>query len=770
MKIATLSLFNLLLVLTAWGQQQTVTVPISGTYVIPPDGSEILVELKSSAMDESYKGDEIFEIYTPDDKLLTKSDIAVCSFDQCRNMGGQRTENGITYPEGNLNARPQSMPVVPLGITPLKPLAHGHYVIVVRDRQTQKVIHRRVLTLIDPEPTVSGFTATYPNGTVMNGKLRIDPDKDMKNVKLKFEGEFLNEDFKSVKIQGLRLEKGSEPNTYVTGNDWVPEHLRAISLEDPSVVFERYNVSTAYAYGLVLESNQPIINGNLVYKINAGEDRYLLQLNVTNLFPRAQIKLEEVKGGDVLETEGILDGAKIDVENGVISQYIQFNPGVLSRRGTAEFYVQVINRDGKASEVKAVHVQVQESTIVAVPLSESRPFVEDVPNLVKFTRSANAYTFNFQGDVFLEMNGVSSVIRPQNVDAAHNQFNAEIVIPKGTGANAPFELYNNGHVWRGFISGVVSKPEILEESREVYAGGSILLHLKEPNDQVRAITKFEDSRVKQEDNDFSDGAIEISVKPGVPVNSTFTTTVYYKDHVIGTVNFVVIGWPDPSNVVEFKVDRSSYPVSRHKIIVPDGYQLTVQSKNSQNANLATHLTAQLVDTDGTKLGTPQSFVFDRQSKKFSTSLNPYVYGLEGGDEFMVEMVYPSGQPEIQRVYVTRKLIDRFKVNVGVSAVNIFLKKQKDSDGNDLSKTSLVSGVNMGFYYLLEWPNSEGDRPFGIGANLMAQENNDKVDVRLGISTLIYETISFGLNFGDGGPAVFLGASIDFMDLSGLFSN
>ena len=751
---------------------QNVPIPISKPYVIPEVGEKLLIELKSALLDYPYTKNEVIEIYSPEDQPLNYETIDVCVFDNCfESIDASGMELATNAPLGILGSdESDARPEFPLGLTPKKKLAYGNYILVVRNKDTQKVIHRRVLTLIHPEPNVSNILIRYPDGSTTSNVFNINPNSDFKNVTFEFEGDHLDSDFKSVSIQGLMLQKvPNKSNSYVTGSDWTASKLKSINLENPKVTFERYNVPKVYTAGVVIKVNPPVITDNLVKKISAGQSRFLLTLNVANLFPRAQLKLAELDNGNILAEEGIYDGAKVDIQSGTIAQHVIFSDGAL-KSGNARFSVQVINRDGGESNIETIQVQVQEVAITALPVIRTKPFMEEIPTQVLFTRSDNAAAFQFKGDVILQINGTHLVLEPRNIDGALNQFTAEVVFPAGIDTSIPFELQNSSNSWKGYFEGIVKKPIVVDETREIHAGSSFLLHIDGHSEKITATLRSDESGVKQKDNDFTDGAIEIRVDNNVPTNSIFSVVLYYLDHEIETITYKVIEWPKPEDIAEFKIGKTIYPVDSKTIIVlMDDNPIVVQSKKNEPKNVTSNLTMQLIKSNGNKLGTPQSFIYDEDKKIASTTLSPYGFGIRGGDEFMIELLNPLSQPVIQRAYVKRKFTERLLANGGVSAVSIFFKERIDKNGDVLPKTSLMSGVNLGVFYMVENVQGSGRRrPFGYGLNLMAQEESNDVKVRLGASMLLFETLSLGLSAGDNQLAFFIGANVSFLDLSDLF--
>ena len=770
MKVPLIILVSLLIHINVFSQNNS--IPISKPYVIPAVGEQLLIELKSALLDYPYTKTELIEIYGPDDQLLSADMLEVCQFDQCfAPTEASDIEFMPTAPEGILNGEENNVRhAFPLGITPKRELPHGNYVLVVRDKDTQKVIHRRILTLIHPEPIINKITIRYPDGVTANNLLTINPNHDLKKVQFELEGEHLDNEFKSVSIQGLALKKVvNTSNTYVSENDWTASKLKSINLEDPKLSIERYNVTETYTTGIKLKVMPPVITDNLVKKINAGQSRFLLTLNVSNLFPRAQLKLAEFANGNVLAEEDIYDGATVDIKSGTIAQYVLFSEGALNS-GNARFTVQVINRDGGESKVETIQIQVQEAAVIALPLISTKPFMEEVPTMVKFTRSDNAAAFQFTGDVILALNGTHLLINPRNMDGALNQFSAEVVFPEGVDASIPFELQNNGNSWKGYFEGIIDKPKVEDDFRAVQAGSSFVLHINGHSDKLTAILRSEDKGVKLTDNDFKDGAIEIRVDKKVPAKTTFSVVMYYQDHALETLTFKVEDWPKPEDIAEFNIGDVIYPVNtKTRLVLLDESPIVLQSKKNALENATSNLTVQLIKANGTKLGTPQSFIYDDDQKIARTELSPYGFGLGGGDEFMIELLNPLSQPVIQRGYVKRKFSERLLANAGVSAVSIFFKERLDENGVVLPKTTLISGVNLGVYYLPEnlW-DAGGKRPFGFGLNLMAQEESNTVKVRLGTSALLFETLSVGLSFGQSQMAFFMGANISFLDFTKVF--
>ncbi len=749
---------------------QTEPIPISRTYIIPQVGEQLWVELKSARLDVPYSGNEEIEFFGPDDQPISSTMLALCAFDECINNGTGGVEYNPTVTNGIINGSGNDpFPEVPLVLTPKQNLPYGVYTLVVRESGSQKVIHRRSLKLVHPEPEVTGFTVQYPDGRETKNKIQVDPNKDLNGVKFILDGKNLNYPFKSVSIQGLALKKiPDEPNAFLT-DAWTAQRIKSLSLESPKIKMERHLVADIYLSAVRIEAEPPIITGNLVRKINAGQERYLLTLNVSNLFKRARLQLSELGGGNVLKNEGTFDGPKVDVENGTITQEVLFNKGALSA-GNGRFSVKVINRDGQESATKVIQMQVREATIVATPINRRSPFIEGAQVQVRFTRSDNSAAFRFRGDVRLVINGTSQVITPRNLDGALNQFSTMVNFPYGLSGFVPFELTSGGNNWRGYFEEIIDRPKLISEPREVYVGSSVLIHLQDPNDKVKAIVRSDMEGIKLTDSDFSDGATELSVDKDVPVNTSFSVGLYYENHQLESIDFTVKSWPNPGKAAEFKIGGKVYGINpKKKVAIDQNEVILLQSKKGLQKKTTSKLTAQLITSDGIKLGTPQPLVYNEKSQRARTTLTPYGFGIKGGDEFMIELVNPLSQPVIQRAYAKRDFWERILANAGVSAVNISFKERRDENNEKLPGTTLISGVNLGVYYMTESLQSAGRRPFGYGINIMAQEENSEVELRLGTSILLYETLSFGFNFmGNGGPAFFIGANVSFLDLSKIF--
>ncbi|MEM6830244.1 MAG: hypothetical protein AAF551_06985, partial [Bacteroidota bacterium] len=432
-------------------------------------------------------------------------------------------------------------------------------------------------------------------------------------------------------------------------------------------------------------------------------------------------------------------------------------------------------RDGLESVPAIIQMQVREASITATPASSGRPFIEGIRTRVRFARSDNAAAFRFNEEVRLIVDGKQQVITPRNLDGSLNQFSADVFFPNGVNGYVPFELVAGRNSWRGYFQEIIDQPKLVEEPREVNVGSSVLLHLEDPNDKVKAIVRSGFDGIKLTDPDFSDGTMEVSVDKDVPVNTSFTVGIYYERHELQTIDFNVKSWPNPKRVAEFRVGAKKYAVDPNQsITIGQNEIIRLQTKKEGLKKTTSQLTAQLVKSDGTKLGTPQPLVYDEKSQRAGTSLTPYGFGIKGGDEFMIELVNPLSQPIIQRAYAKRSFRERILANAGVSAVNVYFKERRDENNEKLPATTLISGVNLGVYYMVETLQGSGKRPFGYGINLMAQEDDSEVELRLGTSVLLYETISFGFNFpmgsGDAGSAFFIGANVSFLDLSKIFDS
>lgn len=751
-------------------------IPISKIYEVPQIGDRLLIELNSAKLVSNYNKTEVFDVFFNDVSIIDSRQVSILSFDQCTlAVDADYEEFQVSAPKGDLNKNMGQLvnPKFPLELFVHSTLKQGEYEIVVRDSISEKKIHRRLLTLVNPVPDVSSFEVQYPDKAPTSNRVVLNQARDFIGVKFVFEGDHLDHDFKSVTMQGLRLNKlNDEPNTFVTGEDWVPSKMKEMSLENPRILFERYHVKKKYPVDVELDFNDPIIANVQNKEIEAGIGTFMLSIEVENLFDRAQIIIDEMDDNKpVLKYKGLADDATISSDKSIISHRIHLLAPAL-RKGHGKFKVHVINRDGSKSNRQVVEWIVKKSSVSAMPSAENYPFIEGYIIGVKFKRQSEADPFVFSDSVVLNINEYGSqTIKPRNIDAGRNQFTADIFFPNGLSGSRQFEVRDGDRSWRGFFNGIIKKPAVIHTSNQLYSGHFTTIQLEKPSGQIKAIITPDVEGVTQLDNDFTDAKIKITADHTVPIGTSFTVVLFFQEQELDRIDYSVIGWDKPAEIVEFAMYDSQIPIDEQNVlVVKDNTNFELQSKKGVARGATNKLTAQLLKSDGTKLGVAQPLLFLKDSIVASTKLSPSVFGIEGGQEFMVQLVNPLGQPTLQRVYVRRDFKERLLVNAGISAVNVFLKEQKDEDGNNTSRTSLISGVNLGLYYILEKSQTVGKRPLGFGLNLMGQQGSaEEVDLRYGASLLLFETMTIGLSFGSNEPALFIGANVSFLDLSKIFS-
>lgn len=761
------------------------TIPIANSYEISKDNRRIMIELNSAQLDSRYSGDEKFELYynSGDFKYLPipQDSISVdCALKDCGTMLSLDPESLL---EGRIGSSSRTKD--PLVLWLKRDYDHIDILINVID-SLNNVIQRRTLNLIGRTPEILTYKIVYEDGTESDDMLNLSVNDDLRGTKFFFNGSNLDQDFEKVSIGGIKLKRAKEldnagSSAYIADNIWTYDKLNKLDIENTNISLKRYLVENPYIKKIAITTPKPIISQVEPIKLNFGTTSFNLELNVSNLYKGAKLIAEEINGQDVLRVKGELLNPSVLIDTKTISQKIELKRDAL-QNGSVNFKVAVRNSDGNTSLYQNIELQTLKANITASEPGELLPFVEGLEVDVVFTRGKGGALFQFGQQVELSIGSSKQVIMPRNVSDNKETFVAKVKFPlNSSDFNVPFELTHGDDKWNGNFTKIEKLPVLRPFDSNIYTGTSLTIELESSNPNAKAAINGPEGTTLNDDS-FSDARINISVNEDVVPGKTIDLSLKVYEHPWKTEKLDIVPWPKPEKdlVLALSSDEDIDLETNKKVVIIEGETITVTGVNESNPLLYSKLAVQIVKNDGTNLGDSQKLVKSEGDEYYSTRINPLRYGLRGGDEFSLELKNPSGLPYSQNFYVKRTFPQNIMIQAGLSAINIFLEDRYEdednpSDDNKLPRTTLISGVNLGAYFMPEITKKEGVRPLGIGFNLHAQNQNslDDPDVRFryGPSLLIYETISMGISFRKDTPAAFfIGANINFLDFSKLFSS
>lgn len=757
MKKTVIFLFLLTSAYVAVAQDAPRSTPLTTAEIISSSvsqGDAIKVEL---AHPNYFYGDnETIEVYGPNGKVDNVDFF--CYGNDC-----EKTENEgeLLYPKGDLG-RPQVKYRHPLGLIFNKPVEKGIYEIsIIRDG---RVHHKRTFSVVDPEPVINSVRFNGYDGSASTEALKIDKEYALDKVKLTFGGANLATDFESVTIQNLPLKPSKEePETYVPTSAWTNQAIANLNLGETEVIFKRKHTDKVTKYKIKLVADAPIINEpGLTFQAAINENKATITLSVQHLFTGARLILQNSDAFPAfLEQTGTLI-ANVNALSGTISKDVYFKSNHLIDNAT--FFAQVVNKDGKTSEVKTITISRKAENVSAEAYNNNQPLISGVENRVLFKRiGGRQFNLNTDNEFEIAING----FEPRVIQArreSDNAFSSVIDFPEGLPTNISFTLKKDKAVWNGSFKQILARPLVTIPAKQVYRGSSIKLNVQNA-ENVRVVSETPNDQLDIiETIHGPDKTFEVNVAKEIRL-SQIKLRVLLKDVLIEEYAIDIANWPEPtSEKLGIAANNGAYSKKDDVIVLEDKSEISL-SFQADSLRYLQHFSAQFIKNDGTRLGSPKPFIYNEETGKIETTLSTRQVGIQRGDAFNVEIANPTGDVILKPAYIKRSERDRWIITAGVSVLDVPFGG--GSEENDESGASIFQGINLAGYYMFENVKNPENRYFGIGPNLLFSERDGDIKIGGAVSMLFFEKLVIGLSFDSDGPGLLIGANIQLANLSSL---
>jgi len=642
----------------------------------------------------------------------------------------------------------------------------GEYKISVKNADGN-ILHVRTFRIVNPQPEISYLEiANELNGKYFNATdtLWVERNKSFSKMKIKLNGAYCNQEFESVSIQGMKLEMDKSDSLFYTfSNDWESNNALSLELGESAVIFDRKMASLPTSKSIFITAPNPKIMGEpLEFYVEEGQSQLLVNLHVENIYKNAKVFLAESRSSrGFIENSGMYIPT-VNTQEGTITFPVIFNPIGIS--GKESFRVKVINADTKESEFRTITLIKKSTTIKMVPIDASKkPLVTGIDNYVKFERLDGPQLNNSKNNVYIIKFDNNDSIRLEAEMISNDFFTSTLPLP----ANLPsgtvtFTLRNGNKSWNGEVKGILQKPKIYRESDVVFRGGTakvllenatdVFLQLEIPNEFV-SISQPENNATRE---------FQISIDEQA---EDFTVLVKLFDHIITKLSYKVENYPSPESISVQQIVDSKF-LKKRTIVLDENSHLTLNIPvDGRYVTTTSKFTAQIYKKDGTPIGNKRKFIADSKGKKLRTTLNTNV-GLHSGDEFDVLISNPNGDSQTYHSYIKRENTDKWIITAGLSAVDYRITGSFSEDEN---RASVLNGVNLGFYRMVENYSNPSMRLIGFGPNILLTGDQNDIKLRFAGSLLLLEKIVLGVSFGRDGMGMLAGVNIQLADLSILLS-
>lgn len=702
----------------------------------------------------SYRETDQVELYEGDGGVPQDAAVRLrcSSLSECR-----RTETSHSGPDQSVHAES------PLRLSIRADAEPSTYLIEVRD-STETLRHYRRLQLRPPRPHVNTVEVRQGRGARMDTVL-IDPREALKAQLFLIGGPFYPNTRVSLAQRDLETDVLGRDTLSVTldvNAAAVRELLlgaRRLHLTHPSVPTGMDSSWEGAAAGIYLKSSRtPRI------------DQWPRQINVEQGFREVAVEGADFSpGSELCVRSGSYDLGKercigrTERQGRTLRADVDFGtPPEHFVGGDIRLFVK--NGDGQESPPVTVEVRPLNTTAEAELARTGDAVVTGTPTEVVFYRKETAPVFPKSGDEDVTVDDFRLRIGDRHArlfveNSDIDRVRAIVTVPTELGGETPkFDLVYppRGHTWSGSFVPVARRPRLLrnpppmlrrgESTRFVFSNG------------IRGTLVSGTDGVEVVEGDLTDAEATVEATTA-RTGSDARFYVQVGDRSIDSLDVEVRPWPHPKNIVRVGVDRegenTTVPVDSLSPIVlgPKG-ALRIKPVADVGAAGDPRVDVTLRKANGTPLSDPIALDFGQSEGRV---IHPGLYGLYGGDRFVVVLRAPDGTAARQRVYIERSFLESWKVSGGFSAVEYSL-----TDG----RASTPNGIQIAAHYMLESPGRE-QRPFGVGTNLIASGADDRVRVRLAGSVLFFETVAVGVG-GWTDPFLFLGANVSFLDLSRLF--
>ncbi len=706
-----------------------------------------------------------FYDYFDTDSLVPQSGINIlCKFKEC-DFGGEpekKVDHGYKFPvviQVDNNTRP------------------GKYFIKIS--RGGKTDHVRELTILEylPKNTKGVIHTSRITGNPSIDAIKVIPQISNRGDTLFFPGENWDKRFKSVSLNGKPLGYVSD-RTYTMGGEWDAVHQKDLDLFSPFIEIERYNTTVKTRLPIKMEAPKPLILQDRSQSALEGNTSITLKLHVNSLFPRAKVELIHDESFILKENNIRLEGS-VDMVKSEVSVDLPVKPNI--QLNGKSFDVVVHNEDGNFSPSFKVTIKANQNLIKAQPKDSREYLIKGELVKIRFTRLENAQLLPLDDTLVFKPIGQTEIYMiPDRTDVRdpREEFSSEIRIPSSLGINAPFVVYrkSGGYQWTGLLADPVDKPKFSDKDYEILPGNKEKIELLNTDSKTNEVFKiFAESipGISLETTSLNDG-VTVTVDKDVNTISSFQIALKTKfgDRLIDTKTISIGSWPRPETLL-----KAPTSIEKNEF----GKSIILTTNDGVDPTFLYNMKAQLVKEDGTGILEPQPF--NKNGNSYEADLKPV--GLKGGEKFYVQVTNNFNEKKIYDGFMKRE--SPFLVNAGVSAFEIAFKKRDltytipntERDTTiQVNNARILNGINIGGYWL---PNtsrnstSDSKRIFGVGLNLIGQEEQevinkrlvDKIRPRVAISTIWYETVVLGFSYGKNGLSFFMGANINFIDFAKL---
>lgn len=714
------------------------------------NGGQVIRELSHPRI--SYDGTEQFKLFNPEGRVIPHA--VSCIGLQCFGNVQENDSIPLVVPlSGN------STYEFPIGISLTKEeVMVGNYVLSVR-KMDGTILHERKFRVVNPQPRISSISSKDANGVTRRDTLLISRNKSFDGCSISFLGSNLDQEFKSVTIQGLPLERSSGSSlSYNFTKDWNSAKAMNLELGESSIIIKRQVASLPTTKRIFIAAPKPEILGkSLEFQVEEGQSKIDITLQVENLFDGAKVYLDassRVLLGDGWRT------ADVNVQDGTISFTVIFEP--IGTKGSASFNVKVKNADGKESEYKTITLIKKSTTIRMIPIEPQRPFMAGTKNQVRFVRLKGGAQFDFSADNKVTILFDNS--NPITIDAEQetiNSFTASVPFPDNIPAGSVrFNVKNDKTSWNGELNGVLKRPLAKAEKNVLYRGASTKIQVENATDVFLQTKETTDHVTISQPENNSTRVFEIKTDKYA---EDFTLVVKLFDHVVQELPFVVVNYPEPAPIQLKELVQEEF-IKQNKIILDEGEDLNLSIPIEGSITKDSKFYAQVYKKDGTLVGEKEELTRNAEGTSFTTTFNTQI-GLQPGEEFVVKLSNPNQDSKVFQGYITRKKVDRWIFTAGLSAIDYrFGKKEEGAE-----KVAVLDGVNTGLYYLPENFKNPSTRFIGYGGNIILSSYDGDFSVRIAASVLLLEKVVVGLSFGDQ-VGLLMGVNIPLGNMSALLGN
>ncbi len=635
----------------------------------------------------------------------------------------------------------------------------GNYVVQVRD-STEKVLHTREFRIVNDEPENLALHFQNAQGGHKVDTLFVSKGQAWNGLKVKLNGDYINQLFRTVSIQGLAMRQDlNELSVYYYDELWDSDRSKTLRLGPSSIVFTRQAAVLPTSKPIFLTAPRPEILGSaLEFQVEEGQSKKKVTLQAANLYKNAKILLKNTSTSpNFLKSAGWRTG-KIDEIEGTVSFDVIFEP---VRNDFGSFLIALQNEDGKISGTKTIRFSKKSTSVKTAPLEPRKPLVSGMRNQLRFVR--------LNGPLLNTEENQQYTLRFDNFDPipivgkreTANSFIASVLFPENLPSGTlRFELENNGRLWHGEIKGIRKKPRLKTGPRTIFKGGTTMISIDNAKDVLLQLEKpsASISLSQPENNSLKTFTLKVDERC-----EDFVLVVKLLDHDIERIAIKTVHYPTPASLKPKDIVNTNNLLKGNTIVLDhkrEQLRLHIPTNHSK-ITPESKFYAQLYKKNGTPIGSKRAFLPDNKNQ-LSTTLNTQI-GLNPGEEFDILVTNPNDDSKTYRGYIKRRELDKWIITAGLSAIDY---RFKDSDQNE-NQAKVLDGINFGFYYMPENFENPNTRFIGYGMNAILVGEGDQIEIRLAGSVLLLEKIVFGLSYGAGGAGFLAGVNIELADFSSL---